>query len=511
MLFVSSLLKKSYSLVKIFPKGLLFCVLLVYNINIISLLYPFGRDRMSYKTNYTSKLGEIISAQREFYASGRTRDVSFRRQLLINLKIMIRDNEERILDALKADLGKSKGEGYVTEMGLIEQEINHALRNLRVWNTPTVVPTPFYMLPAASYKVRHPRGLVMIFAPWNFPLRFSMMPLISSIAAGNCTIIKFSENSPATTKLLCELLGRYFEPEYVAVCQDTFEAITAIRNEQFGLVFYAGNTAVARIIMKAAAPQLTPVVLELGGKSPCIVDKSANLRLAAKRIVAGKMVNAGQLATAPDYLFVESCVKDELIGYIAEYSSKFSSNSPCENGCYPKIVNRMHFDRLRGYLEDGDIIMGGEINEQSGRISLTLMENINKDSKLLSEEIFGPILPVFEFDDISSVVSTIRKHPKPPALYVFTSSKKVRDAMIGGLDFGSACINDTLVQTTNPHLPIGGVADSGMGCCHGKAGFETFSTQSSVVRSSTFDFNPFRYPPYDDKYSIEKLILRYLT
>ncbi len=467
---------------------------------------------MSYKTNYTSKLGEIIAAQREFYASGRTRDVSFRRQLLINLKIMIRDNEERILDALRSDLGKSKGEGYVTEIGLVEQEINHVLRNIRVWNTPTVVSTPFYMLPAASYKVRHPRGLVMIFAPWNCPFRFSMMPLISSIAAGNCTIIKLPENAPATTKLLSELISKYFEKEYVAACQDTFEAITAIRNEQFGLVFYTGNTAVARIIMKAAAPQLTPVVLELGGKSPCIVDRSANLRLAAKRIVAGKMVNAGQLAAAPDYLFVESSVKDELIGYIAEYSSKFSSNSPCENGCYPKIINRMHFDRLRGYLEDGDIIMGGEANEQTGRISLTLMENIDKDSKLLSEEIFGPILPVFEFDDIASVVSTIRKHPKPPALYVFTSSKKVRDAMIGGLDFGSACINDTLVQTANPHLPIGGVGEGGIGRCHGKSGFETFSTQSAVVRSSSvFDFNPFRYPPFDDKYSIEKLILRYFT
>ncbi len=457
-------------------------------------------------------LHEIITAQREFYATGKTRDISFRRQLLINLKIMIRDNEGLILEALRADLGKSHGEGYITEIGMVEQEINHALRYLRAWNSPKPVPTPFYLLPASSKKLRHPRGLVMIFSPWNYPFQLSMLPLISSIAAGNCTILKLSEHSPNTSRLLRELIDRYFDREYIAAYMDSFEAIKAIRQEPFGLIFYTGGSAVARIVSKAAAAQLTPVVLELGGKSPCIVDKTANLRLAARRIVAGKLINAGQTYVAPDYLFVESSVKDELMEYIREYYDKFYPERLCENSFYPKIVNRMHFDRIKNYLTDGSIIMGGEVSEETGRISLTLMENIDKDSKLLSEEIFGPILPVFEFNEIGAVINTLRKRPKPLALYLFTRSKKIRNAVLGNLDFGCGCVNDTLMQAANPHLPFGGVGESGVGRCHGKAGFDTFSAESSILKaSSTFDFNKFRYPPFGDFYAIPKLIMRYFT
>ncbi len=470
------------------------------------------KNKGSEKTAVAADLRRIINAQREFYASGQTRDVSFRRQLLINLKIMIRDNEEEILEALRADLGKSHREGYITEIGMVEQELNHTLRNLRLWNTAKPVCTPFYMMPAASYKLRHPRGLVMIFSAWNYPFQLAIMPLISSIAAGNCTILKLSENSPNTSKLLCELIGRYFDRECVAAYMDSFEAIKAIKREQFGMVFYTGGPAVARIVAKAAADKLTPVVLELGGKSPCIVDKTANLRLAAKRIVAGKIMNAGQTCVAPDYLFVESSVKDELLGYIKEYHDKFCTEDPCENGFYPKIVNRMHFDRLRSYLADGDILMGGEANENTGRISLTLMERIDKDSKLMSEEIFGPILPVFEFTDIGTVVSTLSKRPKSLALYLFTNSKHTRRTVLGGLDFGCGCVNDTVMQMANPHLPFGGIGESGIGKYHGRAGFNTFSTESSVLRSSSYlDLNPLRYPPFDDFYSFSKILLRYFT
>lgn len=457
-------------------------------------------------------LYDIITAQREFFATGRTRDISFRRQLLLNLKFMIRDNEELILDALYADLGKSDAEGYITEIGMVEQEINHALRYLRVWNAPKPAPTPFYLFPSTSMQVHHPRGLVMIFSPWNYPFQLSMIPLVSSIAAGNCTILKLSEHSPHTSKLLMELIDRYFDREYIAAYMDSFEAIKAIKQEPFGLVFYTGGSAVARIVSKAAAAQLTPVVLELGGKSPCIVDKTANLRLAARRIVAGKVINAGQTCVAPDYLFVESSVKDELMAYMKEYHDKFCTDNPCANDLYPKIVNRMHFDRLRNYLADGDIIMGGELSEQTGRISLTLMEKIDKDSKLMSEEIFGPILPVFEFDDIGTVISHLRRRPKPLALYLFTRSRATRNAVIEGVDFGCGCVNDTLIQTANPYLPFGGVGESGMGRYHGKAGFETFSARSSVLNSSSiFDFNKFRYPPFGDFYEIPRFIMRYFT
>ncbi|MBQ2766297.1 MAG: aldehyde dehydrogenase family protein [Clostridia bacterium] len=457
-------------------------------------------------------LHEIIKIQRDFFRTGKTRDISFRRQLLINLKIMIRDNEERILDALHADLGKSYREGYLTEIGLVDQEINHTLRNLKLWSAPKAVPTPFYMLPSISCKLPRPRGTVMIFSPWNYPFQLAIMPLISSIAAGNCTILKLSEHSPNTSKLLCELIDRYFDREYIAAYMDSFEAIKAIKREQFGLVFYTGGPAVARIVAKAAADQLTPVVLELGGKSPCIVDKTANLRLAARRIVSGKLINAGQTCIAPDYLFVESSVKDELLGYIKEYHDKFCSDTPCDNGFYPRIINRMHFDRLRNYLSDGTVLMGGEADEKTGRISLTLMEKIDKDSKLMSEEIFGPILPVFEFDDIDTVINTLRKRPKPLALYLFSKDRDTCSSVMRELDFGCGCINDTLMQAANPHLPFGGIGESGMGRYHGKAGFDTFSTESSIMRSSSyFELNPLRYPPFDNLYAIPKLILRYLT
>ncbi|MBE6612426.1 MAG: aldehyde dehydrogenase family protein [Ruminococcaceae bacterium] len=464
------------------------------------------------KPLYDPELADIINSQREFFATGKTRDIAFRRQLLINLRIMIRDNEGLILEALRADLGKSHREGYLTEIGMVEQELNLALRHLKSWNAPRSTPTPFYLFPAAGKKLRHPRGLTMIFSPWNYPFQLAIIPLISSIAAGNCTILKLSEHSKYTSKLLCELIDKYFDREYIAAYMDSFEAVKAIRHEPFGLIFYTGGATVARIVSKAAAAQLTPVVLELGGKSPCIVDKSANLRMAARRIVCGKLLNSGQTCVAPDYLYVESSVKDELLRYIKEYHDRFCSLTPCENQFYPKIINRMHFERLKNYLGDGTILMGGDVNEKTGRISLTLMEKIDKNSKLMSEEIFGPILPVYEFNDINIVINTIRKRPKPLALYLFTKNKAVRKSVLENLDFGGGCVNDTVLQLANPHLPFGGVGESGHGRYHGKAGFDTFSAESSVLLASPgCDLNPFRYPPYDDNYSLLKFLLRHFT
>ena len=456
-------------------------------------------------------LYEIITAQREFFATGKTRDVSFRRQLLINLRHMIRDNEGLILEALRADLGKSYSEAYMTEIGMVDQEINHTLRYLKVWNSPDTTATPYFLMPASSRKLHHPRGLVMIFSPWNYPFLLSIQPLISSIAAGNCTILKLSEQSPHTSKLLSELIDKYFDREYIAAYMDSFEAVKAIRWEKFGLVFYTGGPTVARIIAKAAAAQLTPVVLELGGKSPCIVDRSANLKLAAKRIVAGKLFNAGQTCVAPDYLYVESCVKEEFIGYLKEYRDRFCQASPTESKFYPKIINRMHFNRLKNYLSDGEIIFGGEVCEETGRIGLTLMQHIRKDSKLMNEEIFGPILPLFEFGDINIVINTQKKRPKPLALYLFSKNKETIANVTENLDFGCGCINDTVMQMANPHLPFGGVGESGYGKYHGKAGFDTFSAESSVMKVSPhFDLNQFRYPPFDDNYGLLRIILRYL-
>ncbi len=457
-------------------------------------------------------LHDIIVAQRDFFATGKTRDIAFRRQLLINLRCMIRENEGLLLEALRADLGKSHREGYLTEIGMVEQEIHHTLRHLKAWNSPQTVSVPWYLFPASGQVIRHPRGTVMIFSHWNYPFRLAMLPLISSIAAGNCTILKLSEHSKHTTRLLCELIDRYFDREYIAAYTDTFEAVKAVRREPFGLVFYTGGAAVARILMKSAALQLTPVVFELGGKSPCIVDKTANLRLAARRIVFGKLLNAGQGSTAPDYLYVESSIKEELISYIREYTERFWSLNPTANKYYPKILNRMHFNRLKNYLKDGTILMGGEINEETGRISLTLMEKIRRDSKLLNEEICGPILPVFEFSDIQIAIRSIAKRPKPMALYLFTESREVKKSVLANLDFGSGCINDTVIQQANPHLPFGGVGESGYGRAGGKAGFDTFSTAVSVQNSSSrIELPGLRYPPFDDNYSYLRLLFRYFS
>jgi len=424
-------------------------------------------SKQSANNGIAPELHDIISAQREFFNSGKTRDITFRRKLLITLKVMIRENESRILEALRQDLGKSGREAYLTEIGMVEQELNKAIRNIRAWNAPKTVPTPFYLLPSKSSTVPHPRGLVMIFSPWNYPFQLSMIPLISSIAAGNCTILKLSEHSVSTSALLCELIEKYFDREYIAAYMDSFEAVKAIQREQFGLVFYTGGAVVARIIAKAAAAQLTPVVLELGGKSPCIVDKTANLRLAARRIVAGKLINAGQTCVAPDYLYVHTEVKDKLLAYIKEYNERFCTSEPLENAHYPRIINRIHFDRLKNYLDDGEIVIGGEYDDKTRRMAFTVMENIDRDSKLMSEEIFGPILPIFEYDDVNTVISTIRKSPKPMALYVFTRSKSVAKQIVNGLDFGCGCINDTVMQLANPNLPVGGVGESGMGRYHG--------------------------------------------
>lgn len=454
---------------------------------------------------------DTIKMQREFFATGKTIEFNFRRQLLLNLRRMIDENESLIIEALRADLGKSPKESYLTEIGMIHQEINHALRMLKIWTTPHKTQTPWYLFPSRSYKYKRPLGLTLIFSPWNYPFNLTIIPLISSIAAGNCTILKLSEHSKNTTALLTELIDRYFDREYIATATDSFAAVRAIRTEGFDLVFYTGGTLVAKLVAKAAANQLTPVIYELGGKSPCIVDKTANIKIAAKRIVAGKLLNAGQTCVAPDYLFVDSSVKDELVYYIGEFSKQFYSPNPCGSVMYPKIINSLHFERLKAYLEDGDIIMGGDVDEKTNKISLTLIENLKKTSKLHYEEIFGPILPVYEFSDIDIVINFISKRDKPLALYLFTTDKKTRDKVVKHLDFGGGCINDTVIHMSNPHLPFGGVGMSGSGRYHGKAGFDAFSNETSVLQSSNIDWNPVRYPPFSDSTSLVKLIFRHLT
>jgi len=454
---------------------------------------------------------DTVKLQREFFAAGKTIDINFRKHLLINLRRMVDENESLIVEALRADLGKSPKESYLAEICMFYQEINYALKRLKIWTKPRAVPTPLYMFPSRSYRYTRPLGVALIFTPWDHPFLLAVTPLISSIAAGNCTILKLSEHSKNTTVLLMELFERYFDREYIATTTDSFAAVRAIRTERFDIVFYTGGSLVAKLVAKAAAAQLIPVVYELGGKNPCIVDKTANIKLAAKRIVSGKMLNSGQSSYAPDYLFVDSAVKDELIEHMKRYAEVFYSLNQCENSIYPKIINKMHFGRLKAYLDDGDIIFGGDADEMSNKISLTLIENLKRTSKLHFEEIFGPIMPVYEFSDIDIVINFISKRDKPLALYLFTRDKKVRGKIVKRLDFGGGCINDTVMHTANPYLPFGGVGASGYGRYRGKSGFETFSSDTSVLQSSNIDWNKLRYPPYSDSTTKAKFIFRHLT
>lgn len=455
---------------------------------------------------------EILKTQREFFATGKTRELDFRRRLLLNLQRMLRENETALLDAVYKDLGKPYRESYLVELYPLYSEIKLALKNLNRWNAPKTVLTPPALFPAVSRVYRKPMGNVLIFSTWNYPVQLSLLPLVSSIAAGNCTIIKLPENSSHTTALLCKLIDRYFDREYIAAVTDSFDAVRALRGGRFDLVFYTGGALVAKIISKAAAEKLTPVLLELGGKSPCIVDKTANLKLAAKRIVFGKALASGQTCVAPDYLFVDGTVKEKLIGYIKYYSEKFYSDQPHKNRYYPKIINTLHFERLRSYLEDGDIIMGGEVNEAENKISLTLMENIKKGSKLYTEEIFGPILPVFEYADIHTVIRFLARRPTPLALYLFTTDKTLRDKVIGTLSFGNGCVNDTVMQLSNPRLPFGGIGLSGSGRYHGKSGFDSFSAECSVMHApARIDNGWLRYPPYDNNVALLRFLTKYFT
>ena len=413
---------------------------------------------------YDPELAGIIAAQRAFFAAGKTREVAFRRQLLQNLGILLRENEAPLLEALRTDLGKSHREAQSTELAIIKSELGRTLRHLTAWTAPRIC-----LPPCTGRILPRPRGIVMLFSPWSDPLRRAILPLIASVAAGNCTILKLSEHVPHVSALLAALLDRYFDREYIAAWTDTFEAVSAIRREPLGMVYFTGGSAAARIVCRAAAAQLTPVITDIGGKSPCIVDASADLRLAARRIVAAKLLSAGQTCAAPDDLFIERSVKAQFLACVREAHDRLYSAAPCENPQYPKIVNRMHFERLKRHLSDGRILLGGDVCEESCRIALTLMEGIAPGSVLYSEEIFGPILPVHTFDGIDGVIRTLRRRAKPPALYLFSRDRTLTRRVLSSLAFGTACVNDA-------PLPSRGM----VGCPHGKAGFELFSLPAAV-------------------------------
>jgi aldehyde dehydrogenase (NAD+) len=450
----------------------------------------------------------ILADQKTFFDTGRTRGVSFRAAQLDALQGVIRDNQKDILDALKKDLSKSTYEGYLTELGVALDEIRFARKHLAKWVKPKRVRTRFFLLPGASYLYPEPYGVSLIISPWNYPFQLAVGPLIGSVAAGNCSVVKPSEFAPATARVLSDIIGKNFQRSFIAVIEGDSQAGKALLDEDFDYIFFTGSVAVGKTVMEVAARNLTPVTLELGGKSPCIVDRDADSTTAARRIVSGKFINAGQTCIAPDYLLVHSDLKAELIDRMKTSIRQFYGRDPQQSPDYARIINEKHFLRLEALMRNGKIIAGGQVDRENLYIAPTILDDVAWGDPIMREEIFGPILPVMAFDDVSEVIARIKSLPEPLALYLFSNNREHREKIIRDLPFGGGCINDTLLHFANLHLPFGGTGGSGIGSYHGKRSFDTFSHQKGILKRSFRLDLPLRYPPYGNKLGILKRIMR---
>lgn len=452
---------------------------------------------------------EILESQKNFFYSKKI-DLNFRIKSLLKLKKAIKDNEAMVIRALNRDLGKSQFEGYLTEIGLIYEEIDYAIKNIKKWAKRKKVKSPLYTFPGRGYIYKEPYGVVLIIGPFNYPFQLVMSPLIGAIAAGNCVMIKPSEHSMETTKALIEIINCNFNEEYIKVLDPTLgkKVVSELLDLKFNYVFFTGSVKVGKIIMEKCSKNLIPVTLELGGKSPCIVDKDADIKLSAKRIVWGKFLNLGQTCIAPDYLLLHSDIKDEFLkALIKEIKMQFGDN-PLESPDYGRIINEIETSRLAGYIKEGDIYYGGNINIEERYIEPTVLINIKDNSKVLTEEIFGPIFPVIEFTDLDKVIDTINKGEHPLALYYFSNNKKKIEKVINETISGGVTINDVIMHILSKNLPFGGVGNSGMGAYHGKESFNTFTHNKSVFKRSNLMEFSFRFPPYKNKLEIVKKFLK---
>ena len=451
---------------------------------------------------------DAFLTQKEYFRSGATLPLEFRLAQLRSLYRGIKRFEPQILKALRSDLGKFAEESYMSEIGMCLTEIRHTARHLREWSRPQRVPTPLMHFPGSSRIVREPRGVCLIIAPWNYPFLLAVGPMISAIAAGNCVTLKPSEYAPATAAVLEKMLDVCFEGRFCRTVTGGAEVSAAETARPYDMIFFTGSTAVGRKVMAAAAQNLTPVVLELGGKSPCIVDETADLPVAAARIIWGKCLNSGQTCVAPDYVLVARSRKDALIREMQKAICRFYGEDPCENSAYPRIVNERHFDRLAAMLPE-DSAVGGRVDRESLKIEPTLIETtLNDQSPLMTEEIFGPLLPIVPYDNIHEALGYILSRPRPLALYLFSRNRKLQRRVVETIPFGGGCINDTISHITTPYLPFGGTGDSGMGAYHGRCGYETFTHAKSILSKPFRPDLPVRYPPLTGKLDLLHKILR---
>lgn len=438
----------------------------------------------------------ILTAQRDFFRSGQTLPVEFRLKALRRLGEVIRRREGDILTALERDLGKSGFEGYLCEVGMTLSEITYMGKHLRRFAAEKRVATPLSQFPARSYTKPGPHGVTLIMSPWNYPFLLTMEPLTDALAAGNTVVLKPSAYSPHTGEVIQSIISECFDPAYVAVVTGGREENAHLLREEFDHIFFTGSQPVGREVMAQAARHLTPVTLELGGKSPCIVDASANIPLAARRIVFGKFLNCGQTCVAPDYIFCHASVHDTLIRELtAQIRSQFGEH-PLENGDYGKLVNQKHFDRVAGLIDPAKVVFGGTLQPEALRIEPTLLDNVTWADPVMEEEIFGPVLPILTYTDLSQVVEEIDARPHPLALYLFTGSRATVRQVTSRCRYGGGCVNDTIIHLATSRMGFGGVGASGMGSYHGRAGFETFSHRKSMVDKRTWLDLPMRYQPY---------------
>jgi len=451
------------------------------------------------------RIEELIKKQRAFFSKNNTKDVSFRLKNLLKFRAGIRKYENKITDALWTDLHKSYEEAYLTEISIVMAEIDTHIKHIRKWASPKRVITPLHVLPSSSSIIHEPLGLALIIAPWNYPFQLLMNPLVGAISAGCCAILKPSPYTPTVATVMEEMIKEVFPENYIAVVQGGRNVNSMLLEKRFDMIFFTGSPMLGKIVMKAASQHLTPLVLELGGKSPCIVDKGANVKLAAKRIAWGKTINAGQTCIAPDYVFVHSSLKEKLIKELGSSIDEMFGKDIKSSKYFPRIVNKQAFERLKNLMQHGTIRYGGETDEPERFIAPTIIDDIKPEYPVMNEEIFGPILPVMTYDNIDEAIKYINENEKPLAFYYFGKNGKARE-VFHKTTSGGGCVTHTLMHITNKNLPFGGVGNSGMGKNHGRESFLAFSNRRSVVKTPTWIDLPFKYVPFKFFKLIKRII-----
>ncbi|GAA0067473.1 MAG: aldehyde dehydrogenase [Clostridium perfringens] len=455
-------------------------------------------------------LKEKINKQREYFNTGETKDINFRIEKLKKLRDVLKSEEEKVFEALKKDLMKSSFESYVTEVAMVYDEINIHIKNIKKWSKKRRVKTPLVQFPAKSFIQLEPYGVVLIIGPFNYPFMLTMDPLIGAIAAGNTAVIKPSESAPETSKILKEILEKVFDEKYVLHVnpESGKEVVEELLKEKFDYIFFTGSATVGKIVMKAASQYLTPVTLELGGKSPCIIDKDCKVELAARRIVWGKLMNSGQTCVAPDYLYVHKDIEEEFIKKLEEEIKNQFGDNPLESKDYSKMVNEREFNRVLSYIDKEKLVFGGNYNRKTFQIEPTILKNITWDDPVMEREIFGPIFPILTFENLDEVIRVVNSKDKPLALYYFSEDKNKIEKVLNSTSSGGVTINDTLVHVSSSYLPFGGVGNSGMGEYHGKYSFDLFSNKKGVMNRKTFLDLKIRYAPFQNKLTIVKKIMK---